>query len=234
MTSRTAGLPSPGDFVSRALLPILATLYLLNFSNLFLRTSFGVMAPELEREMGFSPAVLSTIASALFIAYALMQIPTGMMLDRYGPRRVLSVMLLFTAAGTALFALGSIVADADDGPRPDGHRLCGRVHGGVLHHRDVAAAGSHRDADRRAQQLRRGRQSLCDGAACGPDRADRLARELLAVHGLDPAAHGRARRLRPRYAARSPAATGEERDVCRSACPARARPFASRACGGCC
>jgi MFS family permease len=92
--------------VSRALLPILATLYLLNFSNLFLRTSFGVMAPELEREMGLSPAVLSTIASSLFIAYALMQIPTGMMLDRYGPRRVLSVMLLFTAAGTALFAIG--------------------------------------------------------------------------------------------------------------------------------
>ena len=92
--------------MSPALLPILATLYLLNFSNLFLRTSFGVMAPELEREMGLSPAVLSTIASSLFIGYALMQIPTGMMLDRYGPRRVLSVMLLFTAAGTALFAIG--------------------------------------------------------------------------------------------------------------------------------
>jgi MFS family permease len=92
--------------VTSAFLPILITLYLLNFANLFLRTSFGVMAPELEREMAFSPAVLSTIASALFVAYALMQIPTGMLLDRYGPRRVLSTMLLFTALGTALFALG--------------------------------------------------------------------------------------------------------------------------------
>jgi predicted MFS family arabinose efflux permease len=91
------------------LLPILATLYLLGFSNLFLRTSFGVMAPELEREMGLSPALLSTVASAFFIAYALMQIPTGMLLDRYGPRRVLSVMLLFTAVGTALFAAGETV-----------------------------------------------------------------------------------------------------------------------------
>ncbi|MFN3744265.1 MAG: MFS transporter [Hyphomicrobiaceae bacterium] len=88
------------------LLPILATLYLLGFSNLFLRTSFGVMAPELEREMGLSPALLSTIASAFFIAYALMQIPTGMLLDRYGPRRVLSAMMLFTAVGTACFAAG--------------------------------------------------------------------------------------------------------------------------------
>ncbi len=91
------------------LLPILVTLYLLGFSNLFLRSSFGVMAPELEREMGMSPALLSTVASAFFIAYALMQIPTGMMLDRFGPRRVLSVMMLFTAAGTAFFAAGETV-----------------------------------------------------------------------------------------------------------------------------
>lgn len=88
------------------LLPILVTLYLLGFSNLFLRSSFGVMAPELESEMGMSPALLSTVASAFFIAYALMQIPTGMMLDRFGPRRVLSAMMLFTTIGTTLFAAG--------------------------------------------------------------------------------------------------------------------------------
>lgn len=92
--------------MTAAFLPILATLYLLNFTNLFLRSSFGVMAPELEREMSLSPTVLATIASALFVAYAVMQIPTGMLLDRYGPRRVLSTMLLFTAMGTALFAAG--------------------------------------------------------------------------------------------------------------------------------
>ena len=92
--------------MTAAFLPILATLYLLNFANLFLRASFGVMAPELEREMGFSPTVLSTIASALFVAYAAIQIPTGMLLDRYGPRRVLSTMLVFTALGTLLFSAG--------------------------------------------------------------------------------------------------------------------------------
>ncbi len=93
--------------MTRAFLPILASLYLLNFFNLFLRTSFGVLTPDLERELDFSPAVLSVVASSLFIAYAVMQIPTGMLLDRYGPRRVLSVMLLFTAVGTALFAAGT-------------------------------------------------------------------------------------------------------------------------------
>jgi len=92
--------------VRSVLLPILVTLYLLGFSNLFLRSSFGVLAPELERDMGMSPAVLSTVASSFFIVYALMQVPTGMLLDRFGPRRVLSGMMLFTAAGTALFAAG--------------------------------------------------------------------------------------------------------------------------------
>lgn len=93
--------------MTRAFLPILATLYLLGFANLFLRQSFGVVAPELEREMALSPAVLSTIASSLFFAYAMMQVPTGMLLDRFGGRAVMSTMLVFTAIGTALFAAGS-------------------------------------------------------------------------------------------------------------------------------
>lgn len=92
--------------MNRAFLPILATLYLLGFANLFLRQSFGVVAPELEREMALSPAVLSTIASSLFFAYALMQVPTGMLLDRFGGRVVMSTMLVFTAIGTGLFAAG--------------------------------------------------------------------------------------------------------------------------------
>ncbi len=94
-----AGVISP-----RMLLPILAILYVLGFTNLFLRSSFGVMAPDLAREMTLSPAMLSTVASAFFFSYALMQVPTGILLDRFGPRLTLSGMLFFTMAGTALFA----------------------------------------------------------------------------------------------------------------------------------
>ena len=90
-----------------AIVPILAILYGLGFTNLFLRSSFGVMAPDLAREMALEPAALSTVASAFFFAYAAMQVPTGMLLDRFGPRRTVAAMLLFTAAGTALFATGT-------------------------------------------------------------------------------------------------------------------------------
>ncbi len=46
-----------------------------------------------------------------------MQIPAGMLLDRYGPRRVEPVLLVFCGAGTLLFALadgvtGLVVARA--------------------------------------------------------------------------------------------------------------------------
>jgi MFS family permease len=86
------------------MVPIFATLYALGFTNLFLRSSLGVLAPSLKTEMGLSPEMLSTVASSFFFAYAVMQLPTGMLLDRMGPRRSLGGMLLFTTAGAAIFA----------------------------------------------------------------------------------------------------------------------------------
>lgn len=90
--------------LQRLFLPILAVLYVLGFTNLFLRSSLGIMAPHLAGEMQLAPWQLSAVASSFFVAYALMQIPTGMLFDRYGPRRTLATMLLFTAMGTAVFA----------------------------------------------------------------------------------------------------------------------------------
>jgi predicted MFS family arabinose efflux permease len=89
---------------SSRLAAITAVLFVLGFSNLFLRSSLGVMAPDLSREMALGPTALSTVASAFFFAYALMQIPTGMLLDRFGARMTLAGMLLFTFAGAATFA----------------------------------------------------------------------------------------------------------------------------------
>ena len=89
---------------------IVAVLFLLAFMNLFLRSSLGVMAPELAREMTLSPAALSTVASSFFIAYAIMQLPTGMLLDRFGARLTLAGMLLFTTAGAGTFAAADSVA----------------------------------------------------------------------------------------------------------------------------
>ena len=77
---------------------------MLGFTNLFLRNSLGIMAPSISRDIALSPETLSIVASSFFFAYGLMQIPSGMLLDRFGARRTLAFLLLFTTAGAALFS----------------------------------------------------------------------------------------------------------------------------------
>lgn len=76
------------------------------FISYLLRTVNAVIAPDLSQELGLSAADLGLLTSAYLIAFALVQLPLGMALDRFGPRRVESLLLLICAAGCAAFALG--------------------------------------------------------------------------------------------------------------------------------
>ncbi|MBU2534151.1 MAG: MFS transporter, partial [Alphaproteobacteria bacterium] len=89
---------------------VLLTLYMLGFTNLFLRNSLGIMAPSMAKDMALTPETLSIVASSFFFAYGLMQIPSGMLLDRFGARRTLAFLLLFTTAGAALFSMSENVS----------------------------------------------------------------------------------------------------------------------------
>jgi len=84
---------------------MMAALYGLGLANIFIRSSMGVLAPELAVDLALPPEMLGAIASAFFLSYALMQIPTGLMLDRFGPRIIMSGLFLLTVVGTLLFAL---------------------------------------------------------------------------------------------------------------------------------
>lgn len=81
---------------------ILAVTYVL---SQFFRSFLAVLAPVLVAELGVGEAALATAAGVWFIAFALMQFPVGWALDRYGPRRTASVLLLAAVAGAALFSL---------------------------------------------------------------------------------------------------------------------------------
>lgn len=72
----------------------------------FLRTSNAVIAPQLMSEVGLGPADLGLLTGAFFLAFALVQVPVGIMLDRYGPRRVIALFMLLNVAGALLFATG--------------------------------------------------------------------------------------------------------------------------------
>src|SRR6266481_5496278 len=69
------------------------------------RTINAVMAAPLATQLGLGADDLGLLTSVYFLTFAAAQIPVGILLDRYGPRRVQSVLLLVAAAGSALFAV---------------------------------------------------------------------------------------------------------------------------------
>lgn len=79
-----------------------ATVYLL---AVFHRSTFGVAGLEAAERFGVGPAVLSTFAVLQVGVYAAMQVPTGVLVDRFGPRRILTAALFFLGLGQVLIAV---------------------------------------------------------------------------------------------------------------------------------
>jgi MFS family permease len=86
--------------IGRVFFPFAAGYFL---SYLF-RTISALIAAPLSAEFALDPGSLGLLTSAYFLTFAAAQLPVGVLLDCYGPRRVQSVLLLFAAAGAALFA----------------------------------------------------------------------------------------------------------------------------------
>lgn len=91
----------PWAIVFRALLPFALGYFI---SYLF-RAVNQVIAPDLIGELGLGPGELGRLTAAYLFGFTLFQLPLGLLLDRYGPRRVQTVLLLVSAGGAALFAL---------------------------------------------------------------------------------------------------------------------------------
>jgi MFS family permease len=70
-----------------------------------LRTVNAVIAPDLVAELQLSAGELGLMTSVFFASFAAFQLPLGLLLDRYGPRRTESALMLITAAGAVLFAI---------------------------------------------------------------------------------------------------------------------------------
>jgi MFS family permease len=89
--------------LARVFLPFAAGYYL---SYLF-RTINALIASRLSSDTGLGTADLGLLTSVYFLVFAAAQIPVGILLDRYGPRRVQSFLLLLAAMGAGLFAVSS-------------------------------------------------------------------------------------------------------------------------------
>lgn len=75
------------------------------FFSALLRAVTATLAPEFSAELGLSAGDLGLLGGAYFLGFALMQLPLGHALDRYGPRRVLMLLLGLAVLACAAFAL---------------------------------------------------------------------------------------------------------------------------------
>ncbi|MBM4350008.1 MAG: MFS transporter [Deltaproteobacteria bacterium] len=93
--------PQPSRLI--LIFSILSGLFVL---SQFYRVSNAVIAPNLIRDLGLNAEMLGVLGGAFFYVFTLLQIPMGPMLDRIGPRMIMSVSCLIGAMGAFLFAFG--------------------------------------------------------------------------------------------------------------------------------
>ena len=79
------------------------------FLSYLYRSTNAVLAPYLSNDLSLNAEQLGLITSAYFLTFALFQLPLGVLLDKYGARKVQSILFLVAATGAILFSLGNDV-----------------------------------------------------------------------------------------------------------------------------
>jgi len=97
----TGTSPSSKRFLIFSILSALFTL------SMFYRVSSAVIAPNLMHDLGLDAENLGLLGGAFFYSFALLQIPMGPMLDRIGPRIVITSFSMIGALGALVFACGN-------------------------------------------------------------------------------------------------------------------------------
>lgn len=77
------------------------------FLSALLRAVTATLAPSFSAEFGLGAADLGLLAGAYFLGFSMLQLPLGAALDRWGPRRVETSLLVLAVGGCALFAAAS-------------------------------------------------------------------------------------------------------------------------------
>jgi sugar phosphate permease len=107
MTSRSTSIPF--NTLRWRLFFTLALMYILVY---FYRVSLAVVSADVSRDLALTPEQLGTLAGILFYVYAVAQIPLGPLIDRIGPRLVISGCGILTTLGGLLFAQAGSMATA--------------------------------------------------------------------------------------------------------------------------
>lgn len=83
--------------------------------EMILRASPGIMANDLMRDFGVTSTALGVLGSIYYYAYVALQIPCGVIVDRLGTRRVITLSTLLCVMGSFLFAFSDSLLIAQMG-----------------------------------------------------------------------------------------------------------------------
>ncbi len=83
---------------------LVALLYCVGY---FQRMAPAVLADDLMRDFNLGGALLGNLSAMYFYSYAAMQVPTGLLVDQIGPRKLASAACATAAAGILIFSFGS-------------------------------------------------------------------------------------------------------------------------------
>ena len=89
-----------------------AFFYLLGF---FHRVAPAVITAELMQDFQINASALGNLSAFYFYSYVAMQIPTGILADRWGPRRLLTLGAMIASIGAVMFGLASDISLAGAG-----------------------------------------------------------------------------------------------------------------------
>ena len=92
---------------TRRWFPILTLVAVATMVNYLDRTVLGIAAPYLTKELGLTAASMGIVFSAFSWSYALLQIPGGIFLDRFGTRVTYSLALTLWSGFTAFMGMVS-------------------------------------------------------------------------------------------------------------------------------
>ena len=102
MTSGPERVPAPEPEMTHVRYRVLGMLFLLSIITYMDRVCIGSAAVDMQRDLGLTDVQLGLIFSAFSLAYGVFEIPSGWMGDRFGPRKMLTRIVLWWSAFTVL------------------------------------------------------------------------------------------------------------------------------------
>lgn len=81
---------------------VLIYLFLLSMITYIDRVCIAYAGPRMQQDLGLSPEMWGWVVGVFAIAYAVFEIPSGVLGDRYGPRKVLTVVVMWWSVFTTL------------------------------------------------------------------------------------------------------------------------------------